>query len=200
MSDATSSSAGSSPDADTEARNTVHAIGKAWWILFLFGLVTFVLGAIITFNPGKSVQVFAVLFGIWLLVLGVFRIIIAIVETHQVGHDRYLAILFGILAILIGLLVLHHSFETVAILGFIIGLFWVLGGVAQLIVGFTQHQPEGRVGTIIIGAIFTIVGILCLVYPGLSLSILAVIAGLGMLVYGLIEMVLSFSVRKLAKA
>jgi uncharacterized membrane protein HdeD (DUF308 family) len=198
MSDTTSSSSVSgTSDPDIEA---VHAVGKAWWILLLFGLVTLALGVVITFNPGKSVHVFAVLFGIWLLVLGVFRIILAIIETHQVGHDRFLAIIFGLLSILIGLLVLHHSFETVAVLGFILGIFWVIGGVAELVVGFTQHNSEGRVGRIVIGAIFTIVGILCLVYPGLSLSILAVIAGIGMILYGLVEIVLSFGIRKLVKA
>ena len=198
MSDATSSgSVGSTSDPDIEA---VHAVGKAWWILFLFGLITLALGVVITFNPGSSVHVFAVLFGIWLLVLGVFRIILAIIETHQMGHDRFLAIIFGLLSVLIGLLVLHHSFETVAVLGFILGIFWVIGGVAELVVGFTQHSSHGRVGRIVIGAIFTIVGILCLVYPGLSLSILAVIAGVGMILYGLVEIVLSFGIRKLAKA
>ena len=39
---------------------------------------------------------------------------------------------------------------------------------------------------------------LCLVYPSLSLSIICVIVGLGMIIYGIVELVASLQLRKLA--
>ena len=41
---------------------------------------------------------------------------------------------------------------------------------------------------------------LCLVYPSLSLSIICVIVGLGMVVYGIVELVASLQLRQLAHA
>ena len=94
---------------------------------------------------------------------------------------------------------LHHSFETVAVLGFIVGLFWVVGGLAEIFAGFS-HEAEGhRAGPIVLGLLSAIIGIVCLVYPGLSLQILSVLIGIGLIIYGAIEIVLAFQLRALAK-
>ena len=52
----------------------------------------------------------------------------------------------------------------------------------------------------ILVAIATALGILCLVYPSLSLWLICVITGLGMIAYGIVETVASMHVRKLQKA
>ncbi len=49
----------------------------------------------------------------------------------------------------------------------------------------------------LLGLIATVVGVLCLVYPSLSLSILCVINGVGMIVYGIVEVLAGFQARKL---
>jgi uncharacterized membrane protein HdeD (DUF308 family) len=166
--------------------------------VLLFGLVTLALGIVITFRPGGTVRVLAIIFGIWLLGLGVFWIILAIAERGDTGGIRFGMVILGLLAVLIGLLVLHHPFETVAVLGFIIGAFWVVGGLALLIAGFS-HEAEGRRTRLIVpGLVYALTGIVCLVYPGLSLTILAVILGVGLIVSGVIEMVLAFQIRKFA--
>jgi uncharacterized membrane protein HdeD (DUF308 family) len=174
-------------------------IGRSWGLVLLFGLLTLALGIVITFRPGGTVRVVAILFGIWLLALGVFWIILAIADRVDTGGIRFAMVILGLLAILVGLLVLHHPFETVAILGFIIGVFWVVGGVA-LLAGGLSHEAEGRrTRPILVGLVFTITGLICLVYPGLSLSILAVILGIGLIVSGIIEVVLAIQLRQLTK-
>jgi hypothetical protein len=107
---------------------------------------------------------------------------------------------FGLLSFLVGLLVLHHSFETVAVVGFIVGVFWVVGGISLVIAGASPEAEGRRTGPIVVGLIYAITGVVCLVYPGLSLSILAVILGIGLIVSGLVEIVLAFQVRHLEKA
>jgi uncharacterized membrane protein HdeD (DUF308 family) len=87
----------------------------------------------------------------------------------------------------------------VAILGFIIGVFWVIGGIALLIAGFSREAEGRRTRPITLGLIFTITGIVCLVYPGLSLTILAVILGISLILTGFVEVVLAFQMRQLTK-
>ncbi len=175
----------------------VRRFGRSWGLVLIFGIITLAVGIVITFRPGKSVHVMAVVFGIWLLVLGVFRIILAIAERGGSGGTRFGMAFGGLLAALVGLLVLHHTFETVAILGFIIGVFWVIGGLSELFAGFSREAEGRRVGLIALGLVGTVVGILCLVYPGLSLSILAVILGVGLIVYAIVEIALAFQIRRL---
>ena len=72
-------------------------------------------------------------------------------------------------------------------------------GVAQLVHGFNAN--EGRVSwpIVLLGLVATVVGILCLVYPSLSLSIICVLVGIGLIAYGLVEIVAGFDVRRLRK-
>lgn len=177
----------------------VREFGRSWGLVLFLGIVTLAVGVVVTFRPSDSVHVMAIIFGIWLLVFGVIRIIMAIAERGEAGGTRLGLAFGGLLAVLVGLLVLHHSFETVAILGFIIGVFWVVGGLSELFAGFSREAEGRRAGLIILGLIGTVVGILCLVYPGLSLSILAVILGVGLIVYGIVEIALAFQIRRLTK-
>ena len=168
-------------------------LGRKWWLLFVFGVITVAFGVVLTFKPGKSVHTIAVIFGIWLLILGVFRLIQAI----GAAGERIELLVVGLLAIVVALILLHHTTTTVAVVGFVVGIFWTIGGIAQLLYGF--HANDGRVSwpVVILGLIGTMIGVVCLIYPSLSLSIICVIIGLGLIVYGLVEILVSFEVRSL---
>jgi len=171
----------------------VRSIGRKWWLLALLGVVTFGFGVALTFKPGKSVHTIAVIIGIWLLVVGVVRLIQAIGATGE----RVGLLIVGLLAILIALLLLHHTTTTVEVLGFTIGIFWTIGGLSQLIHGFTADDGAVSWPEVFLGVIGTAIGVLCLVYPSLSLSIICVITGVGMIVYGIVQIAVSLQVRRL---
>ncbi len=176
----------------TDSVESVRAIGRKWWLLALFGVITIGFGIVLTFKPGKSVHTIAVIIGIWLLILGVVRLIQAIGATGE----RTGFVVVGLLSIVIALILLHHTTTTVAVLGFIVGIFWTIGGVTELFHGFSADEGGVSWPTVILGLIATIVGILCLVYPSLSLSIICVIVGIGMIVYGIALLLASLDVRK----
>ena len=176
--------------ADTAA--SVKEFGQRWWLLGVFGVITVGFGIVLTFKPGKSVHAIAVIIGIWLLILGVVRLIQAI----GASGERTGFVIVGLLAIVIALILLHHTTTTVAVLGFIVGIFWTIGGVTELFHGFSADDGGVSWPTVILGLIATIIGILCLVYPSLSLSIICVIVGLGMIVYGIVEIAASLQLRK----
>jgi len=180
-------------DGTTSGLNVdVAAIGRRWWLLACFGVITVGFGVVLTFKPSKSVHAIAVILGIWLLILGIVRLIQAIGATGE----RTGFVLVGLLSILIALLLLHHTTTTVAFLGFIIGIFWTIGGVAQIYSGFSADDHVHWWG-VLLGLISTAIGILCLVYPSLSLSIICVLVGIGMIVYGIVEIVAGFQLREL---
>src|ERR1700684_1370470 len=105
----------------------IKSVGKMWWILAVFGVITVAFGIILTIKPGKSVHTIAVIFGIWLLILGAVRLIQAIgASGERTGY-----VVTGLLAILIAILLLHHTTTTVAVVGFIVGIFWTISGAAQ---------------------------------------------------------------------
>ena len=176
--------------ADSAA--SVRAFGQAWWLLAVFGVITVGFGIVLTFKPGKSVHAIAIIIGIWLLILGVVQLIRAI----GASGERTPFVVVGLLAIVMALILLHHTTTTVAVLGFIVGIFWTIGGVSELVHGFSANDGAVSWPTVILGLVGTIIGVLCLVYPSLSLSIICVIVGLGMIVYGIVEVAASLQVRK----
>jgi uncharacterized membrane protein HdeD (DUF308 family) len=187
-------------EASSDSLEPLREVGRSWGWMLLFGVITLALGIVVTFRPGGTVHVLAVIFGIWLLLLGVYWLVRAIADKSDRGGSRFAMALFGLLSLLVGLLVLHHSFETVAVVGFIVGVFWVVGGVALVIAGLSPEAKDHRAGPIVVGSIYALTGIVCLIYPGLSLSILAVILGIGLILSGLVEIAFAFRLRRLAKA
>ena len=176
--------------ADSAA--SVKAFGRSWWLLTVFGVITVGFGVVLTFKPSKSVHAIAVIIGIWLLILGVVRLIQAI----GASGERTGLVIVGLLSLVIAIVVLHHTTTTVAVLGFIVGIFWTIGGATELFHGFSANDGAVSWPTVVLGLIATTIGILCLVYPSLSLSIICVIVGVGMIVYGIVEILASLQLRK----
>lgn len=180
---------------NADSAEMVRELGRSWWLLAVFGVITIGFGIVLTFKPGSSVHVIAIIFGIWLFILGFVRLIQAIgARGERLGY-----VVVGLLSILIAILLLHHTTTTVAVLGFIIGIFWTIGGVAQLFAGFSGTGGGVDWWTVLGGVVATVVGILCLVYPSLSLSIICVIVGLGLIVYGIVEVAAGVSIRQLSR-
>jgi uncharacterized membrane protein HdeD (DUF308 family) len=175
------------------------AIGRSWGWMLAFGIVTLIAGIIVTIHPKNSVYVVAVLLAIWLIVAGVFRIVAAIADHEDRAGTRWLIALLGFVSILFGLLIFHHTWETVAVVGFLVGLFWVIGGIGEFFAAYVNKGAAGRVLLIVAGILGVGVGILALVYPGLSLTLIAFLFGLWLVLYGIIEIAVSMHLRSLAK-
>jgi len=47
--------------------------GRAWWIIF--GVVSLIAGIVVAVTPASSLNVLAVLLGIWFVIMGIFEII-----------------------------------------------------------------------------------------------------------------------------
>ena len=182
-----------------EDDDVLVAIGRSWGWVLAFGIATLVLGIIVTIHPKDSVYVVAVLLAIWLLVAGVFRIIRAIADREDSGGTRWLMALLGLISILFGLLVFHRTWETVAVVGFVVGLFWVVAGVGDFYAAYVYKEGGGRWLLVIAGFLGVVVGILALVYPGLSLTIIAFLFGLWLILYGIIEIAVSVQLKNVAK-
>ena len=177
--------------------DTIIAVGRSWgWILF-FGIVTLLAGILTVAWPSRTVLVVAVLFGVQLFVSGIFRLVVAFTDEgagHRVAYS-----LIGIFSILVGILCLRHLFQTVAALALILGIFWVIAGIMDFFVGVFVKDMPGRGWHIFIGILAFVAGMAVLLQPAISLAALAWVLGIWLIVYGAVEIVVSFGVRKLGR-
>lgn len=182
-----------------EERDILRIIGKSWgWVLF-FGLVTLVLGVLVVIRPRDTIYAVAILLGIWLFVAGLFRMITAIADHEDSGGARWLMAFLGLLAVIVGILFLRRTDETVTTLAFLIGLFWVVGGIIEFVSAYSDRGADARGWKIASGVLAFAAGVVTLVWPHLTLAAFAVIMGIWLIIYSLLLIVMSFQLRQLAK-
>jgi uncharacterized membrane protein HdeD (DUF308 family) len=182
-----------SDPADVAAR-----VGRHWGWVLAFGLVTVVLGVIALAWPGRTLLVVAVLFGIQLIVMGIFRFVGAFAAEDVTGGTRALFALLGVLSLIIGLYAVRHVLITLLALALLLGIFWIVSGAIELFTAMSHREMRGRGWSAFMGILSVLAGLVVLVYPGISLLVLAVFLSVWLLVYGGMQIALAFQIRSLA--
>ncbi len=188
---------GAGADVTPPEGDILRVIGKSWGWVMVFGILTVILGVLVTIRPKDTIYAFAILLGIWLFLAGLFRIVVAIADHEDTAGTRWLMALLGLVSVIVGILFLHRTDETVTTLGFLIGLFWVVGGLIEFFTAYSDYGAPGRELRIVMGSLAIIAGVVTLVVPNVTLTVLAVIMGIWLIIYGLLEIVLSMQLRHL---
>ncbi len=183
---------------ETAPDEMLGRVGGAWGFLLFFGLLTLAFGILIIAWPQETVQVVAFLFGLQLAIVGIFRLIGSFAFDKD-SSSRVLTVLLSVLAIVVGIACIRNTFTTVAVLGFILGIFWIVAGVIEFVVTVSHDMPS-RGWKIAGGILSTLAGLVVVAYPNMSLSLLAWILGIWIAIFGLIEVVAAFQIRKVEKA
>src|SRR5215471_10040976 len=140
-------------------------LAGSWQAAVVLGALTLILGLIVSLHPSGSVNVIAVLLGVLAILSGIFNLIRVFDpnEAHRVWQ--------GIAGLLI------------------IGITWIVQGLAALIGGISGGVREGRAWWIIFGAASIIAGIAVTATPASSLNVLATLLGIWFMVMGVFEII-----------
>ena len=189
--------AGRGDRAGQEEPDFLEAVGRSWgWVLF-FGVVTLVVGILVVSRPVDTVFGVALFIGIWLFVSGLFRVVLAIADGGDDAGNRILIALLGLLSVIIGLFLIRRTFETVATLAVLLGIFWVVGGLIEFVEAYSRKGAPGRVIRIVMGLLGFAAGVVTLFIPGLTLVVLATLMGIWLIFYGVLQVFAAFAIRKL---
>jgi uncharacterized membrane protein HdeD (DUF308 family) len=174
-------------------------LGRHWgWVLF-FGLITVVLGILALAWPGHTLIAIAVVFGVQLVVMGVFRFVASFAFPDLSGGTRVLYALLGVLSLIIGLYALRHVLITIVALALLLGIFWVVNGTTELFTAISQRELPNRGWNIFSGILGIIAGIILLVYPAISVLTLAIVVSIWLIVYGMMLISVASQMRSLAR-
>ena len=180
-----------SDDYDDEPA-AVGMLAGSWQAALFLGVVTLILGLIVTFHPTTSLNVIAVLLGILMIISGLFHLIRVFDPRER--HRVWLGIA-GLLFIVIGVILIRHLHLTRSIIGLVIGITWIVQGLTALIGGISGGVREGRAWWIIFGVVSLIAGIVVVSAPASSLDVLAVLLGIWFVVMGIFEIIGGFLIR-----
>ncbi|HEY1667825.1 MAG TPA: HdeD family acid-resistance protein [Trebonia sp.] len=180
-----------------EPTDLIDQVGRHWGWVLAYGILTLLAGIAVLAWPSETLLVIAVLFGVQLIISGIFRFVGALASDDLTGGTRVMLALLGVLSIIIGLWAVRHAVLTLVALIVFLGIFWVINGLIEIFAALSHRDMPDRGWSVLMGVLSAIAGIIVLAYPGLTLVGLAVILGIWLLVFGILEIVAAFRLRRL---
>jgi uncharacterized membrane protein HdeD (DUF308 family) len=179
------------PEIPDVQAQLVRVSRSSGWFAF-FGALSVVVGILVLVWPGHTLTALAVLFGIWLVVAGLFRLVAAIAVTDATGGARALLAILGLLGLVIGLWALRHIEDAPILLALFLAIYWIIDGVVEMFTAVIHPGLPGRGWVVVAG----VAGIILLAWPKPTLLVLAVIIGIILLVFGLLQLLIAFGLRQ----
>ncbi|APA98618.1 HdeD family acid-resistance protein [Nocardia seriolae] len=177
----------------------VQALARsAWQSILVTGILSVVLGILVLVWPGPTLVVAGVLFGIYLLVSGVFQLIAAF-GLHVSAWMRVLSFITAILSFILGFFCFRNEFQAIGLLALWIGITWIFRGTAVLVAAMSDAALPGRGWQILFGILLIVGGGLLIVEPFRSITALVVVVGCWLIAIGIFEVISAFQVKSRAK-
>ncbi len=117
---------------------------------------------------------------------------------NESGGTRAAYVILGLFGLAAGLYCIRHLSVTVVLLAFIVGLFWALHGVVDLIIAAIAGPVPGRWLKATSGVISLGAGLLVIFKPTISLKFLLAVLGAWLMLYGVLLAAWAFRARNAA--
>jgi len=165
--------------AYAEPPDALKELSRAWWLLLVLGLMCLAAGVVVLVQPDISLATLAVIAGIFLLVDGIYDVIVAIAER---GEGRGLVAMIGVLSAIAGIILIRHPFGSVVALALLVGIWLVCIGVVRLVRAF--EVPAGRGWNVFVALIEIVAGIVIVAVPDIGVATLALLVGIAFVLRG----------------
>ncbi|WP_369188957.1 HdeD family acid-resistance protein [Streptomyces sp. R08] len=187
------------PQDDPEFEGPLFALSKAaWQVVLLTGVASLILGVLVLVWPGASLFAAGILFGLYLLISGVFQLVAAF-GTHRATSLRVLAFISGALSIVLGLFCFRGPMQSILLLALWIGIGWLIRGITQTLAAIHDRTMPARGWQIFLGIVTFIAGIVLIDSPFRSVAVLTLVCGIWLVAVGVVEIVTAVRMRSHAK-
>jgi uncharacterized membrane protein HdeD (DUF308 family) len=182
--------------AQVEATGTVSSDPAKWWVIALLGALSVAAGVLALAYPDITLLVLGLIVGVNLVLIGAVWVALATTEQHTEG-GRVLRFFVGFLATLAGLVCLVRPGAGVLALLLALSFWFILTGVADLARALEEREHRLIAGAL--GVIGIAAGVIIVANPDIGLTTLALLAGIGFIVRGTVELMAAFYMRSLTR-
>ncbi len=166
---------------------------NAWIIWLVMGLLSSVIGTWLIFSPKAAVATLAILLAIALFLNGLFELV-----TAGDRRQSWVGYLLGGLFLLAGVIVLLRPGKSLWFLAIVVGISVIVTGLLQLVVAISERDVIGHWGLLaVLGAIGIVVGALAIAWPQITVWVLALLIGVRLVIFGIIQLVVAFQMKSL---
>lgn len=171
------------------------AVRNLWKWMLAWGVLTLILGVVVLVWPGKSILAAAVLFGIYLIASGIAQVASAFALGLPGGVLLFIS---GALSIVLGVFAFRHFYQgwPIVLLAIWIGVGFIFQGVAESALAISNRELPERGWHIFFGVVSILAGMIVIGWPISSIALLAIVAGVSLVVIGTTQIVWALRARK----
>jgi uncharacterized membrane protein HdeD (DUF308 family) len=176
-------------------RETINTVARGWWVLLLSGIVGVVAGGIILFTDWTVSQLVT-----FVGLLFIFRGVLTAVSLPVDGSMRGWAVAVGLLEVGIGIGVFTWPGPTLLVLALMIGWWVLFSGVMTTTGAIAARDFLPYWGLMLAyGIIETLFAFWLIARPDVTLVATVLAIGLWTMVYGVVQVILSFELKNLPR-
>ena len=154
--------------------------------LIIGAVITAIVGILMLAFPQDSAILAAIIFGIFVLIRGIVRVIVGIGGPGLTGLGRTLSIITGVILLAAGVVILLNITVGVQVLAIIIGISWIIDGIATLI---ESSRAAARAFSIVTGIISVLAGVAMFFLGGQGVAIIMIVIGAVALALAVVQVV-----------
>ncbi|MFZ4841634.1 HdeD family acid-resistance protein [Mycetocola saprophilus] len=153
------------------------------------GIVAVLVGILILARPGSALIAVGWLFGLYFIVAGVMRLITAALATDSDTVYRISSGILGLLLVAGGIYTLENPVFGATILATVIGITWIIEGVAALT---GRSNDRAKWFGILYGILSIVAGVMVLFIPLSTAAILLIFAAIFLVIGGILQIIQAF--------
>ena len=178
----------------------LEGMTRKWWVLLIRGLFGVLIGALAFARPGLTVLSIVLAWAVFAEADGIAALVLALTDHHP-ARSRWALMISGFAGIIAGLVTLAWPAGGVVVLLWIVAA-WAIGrGAFQIVAALELRRfVDDEWLMIASGMLSVIFGVVVIAEPIFGVRTLAYLVGLYATAVGLLEIALSFRVRKLGLA
>ncbi len=175
----------------------IETLKRHWWVPVIRGIAAIVFGVIAFVYPGLTVAVLVLLFGAWVLVDGIFRVIGAI--GHRASDKEWgFDLIIGIVGIIIGFLTFHAPQITALALIIYIAAWALMIGATEIALAIKlRREIKGEWFLILMGLVSIVFAVMLLWNPAVGAAALIWIMAWYAVILGVLGVIFGFRLRSL---
>jgi uncharacterized membrane protein HdeD (DUF308 family) len=170
---------------------------RNWWVLLLRGVVAVLFGILAISRPGITLTLLVLLFGIYVLLDGLFALFAAAAGWSQ-RDDRWLLVLEGVIGIGAGFATFHAPALTTVALLFFIAVWALATGVLKIVAAIRlRKEMSGELWLVLSGVASVIFAFLVMMSPAAGALAMSWLIGWYAVMLGAMLIMLSLKLHRL---
>jgi uncharacterized membrane protein HdeD (DUF308 family) len=172
---------------------------RAWWSFLIKGIVAAAFGLVALIMPGQILTALVVIFGVFLLVIGIIATAGALMHRRESKNWVWL-LLPGLVGIVVGIITIAAPSITTVILAYLIGIWALVNGIVEIYNAFKLRKDvSGEWVPFLVGVVSIVLGIVLFLVPRTAGAALVRLIGLFALILGLLWLAVAYRTRRWRK-